>query len=415
MGYLITIVILAGINIVAVLGVAILTGYTGLFTIGHAGFMALGGYMSAIMVKELHVPFPLALLIGGTFAGLCSFIIGYPAFRSQLRGDYFAIATLGFSEAIRLLLNNTRGLGESIKNSTSSLGQAFQPAAPLLVKLGGAFGYMNLPNTTNVIVVVVTVALALFFAHMFVTSQYGKNSIAVSQDEVAAQMMGVNLLKTKLISLFISAFYAGVAGGLLGFYFAYLSPSLFTITKSSDLLAAVVFGGVQSLIGPFITAFVLIGVPEVLRAFAEWRLIVYGFLFVIVMIFRPQGLLGYVEMNFERYITTKGRMSRKEWWVDQIPLALVLLIIYVGLSNNFSISSLLLISPWVALILAAQAVISIKRFHDLDRSGWYYLLALIPGIGSLILTIWLGFIKGNEGENRFGPPPSALRYQRPKA
>jgi branched-chain amino acid transport system permease protein len=209
---------------------------------------------------------------------LCSFIIGYPAFRSRLRGDYFAIATLGFSEAIRLLLNNTKALGA--------------------IKLGGAFGYMNIPNHSSVLAVAIATVLALFFAHMFVTSQYGKNCIAIGQDEVAAQMMGVDLLKTKLTALFISAFYAGVAGGLLGFYFAYLSPSFFTITKSSDLLAAVVFGGIQSLIGPFITAFVLVGVPELLRSLAEWRLILYGLLFVVVMIFRPQGLLGYVEMNF---------------------------------------------------------------------------------------------------------------------
>ena len=113
MGYINTIIILGGINIIAALGVAILTGYTGLFTIGHAGFMALGGYMSAIFVKELGVPFPIAILLGGTFSGLCSFIIGYPAFRSELRGDYFAVATLGFSEATRLLLNNTRSMGES--------------------------------------------------------------------------------------------------------------------------------------------------------------------------------------------------------------------------------------------------------------------------------------------------------------
>ena len=98
MGYINAIIILGGINIIASLGVAILTGYTGLFTIGHAGFMALGGYMSAVMVKEFSIPFPIALLIGGAFAGVCSFIIGYPAFRSRLRGDYFAIATLGFSE-----------------------------------------------------------------------------------------------------------------------------------------------------------------------------------------------------------------------------------------------------------------------------------------------------------------------------
>ncbi len=298
MGYINTIIILGGINIIAALGVAILTGYTGLFTIGHAGFMAMGGYMSAIFVKELGVPFPIAILIGGVFAGLTSFIIGYPAFRSQLRGDYFAVATLGFSEATRLLLNNTRGLGESINNAESGVGTLFKSVGPLLVKLGGVFGYMNLPNPTNVAVVAIAVVLAVFFAHMFVTSQYGKNCIAVSQDEVAAQMMGVNLLKTKLIALFISAFYAGVAGGLMAFYFAYLTPSFFTITKSSDLLAAVVFGGIQSLIGPITTAFILVLFPELLRTFAEWRLIIYGFLFVIVMIFRPQGLFGYVEMNF---------------------------------------------------------------------------------------------------------------------
>jgi branched-chain amino acid transport system permease protein len=296
MGYINTIIILGGINIIAVLGVAILTGYTGLFTIGHAGFMALGGYMSAIFVKEFNVPYPIAILLGGTFSGLCSFIIGYPAFRSQLRGDYFAVATLGFSEATRLLLNNTRGLGEGIQASGSGIGMTL---GPLLVKLGGVFGYMNLPNITTVPVVVVAVILALFFAHMFVTSQYGKNCIAISQDEVAAQMMGVNLLKTKMIALFVSTFYAGVAGGLMAFYFAYLTPSFFTLTKSSDLLAAVVFGGIQSLIGPVITGFILVVFPELLRTFAEWRLIIYGFLFVIVMIFRPQGLLGYVEMNFK--------------------------------------------------------------------------------------------------------------------
>jgi branched-chain amino acid transport system permease protein len=295
MGYISAIIILGGINIIAALGVAILTGYTGLFTIGHAGFMALGGYVACILVKEFHAPLILALPVGGLFAGLCSFIIGYPAFRSRLRGDYFAIATLGFAEAVRLLLNNYNDL----------------PAAWRIFKLGGAFGYMNIPSQTTVPVVLVVVLLALFFAHMFVTSQHGKNCIAIGQDEVAAQMMGVNLLRTKLTALFVSAFYAGVAGGLLGLYFAYLSPSFFGIQKSSDLLAAVVFGGIQSLVGPFVTAFVLIGVPELLRSFAEYRLIVYGFLFVVVMIFRPQGLLGYVEMNLNFVRVWWNRLLRR--------------------------------------------------------------------------------------------------------
>ena len=278
MGYINTILILGGINVIAALGVSILTGYTGLFTIGHAGFMALGGYLSAILIKEYNVHFVLALLIGGIFAGIASLIIGYPSFRSRLRGDYFAIATLGFSEAIRLLLNNVKQIGS--------------------INVGGAFGYSIPAGIATVPVVLVALFLAMFFAHMFVTSQYGKNCIAISQDEVAAEMMGVNLLRTKLIALFISAFYAGVAGGFMGLFFAYQSPSFYSITQSSNLLAAVVFGGIQSLIGPFITAFVLVSAPQLLLVLEEWRLIAYGFLFVLVMVFRPQGLLGYFEMNF---------------------------------------------------------------------------------------------------------------------
>jgi branched-chain amino acid transport system permease protein len=275
MGYINTILILGGISVIGALGLAILTGYTGLFSIGHSGFMALGAYMAAVLVVELHVPLVLALLVGGLFAGLCSMIIGYPTFRSNLRGDYFAIATYGIAEAIRLLLNNTYTV------------------------INGAYGYTGIPSKTTLPLVLLAVALALYFAHSFVTSQYGRNCIAVKEDAIAAQMMGVNVVRTKMIALFISAFYAGVAGGLFGFFMAYLSPSMFTMTRSQDLLAAVVFGGMQSLIGPTLAAFVLVAVPEVLRVFSDWRLIIYGLLFVIIMLFRPQGLLGYTEMNFE--------------------------------------------------------------------------------------------------------------------
>lgn len=274
MGYINTIMILGGISVIAALGVAILTGYTGLFSIGHAAFMALGGYAAAYAFMNWHFPFVAALLFGGLFSGLCSLLIGFPTFRSKLTGDYFAIATFGFAEATRLLLNNT------------------------YKSLGGAFGFTGIPQLTTLPIVLISVALAVFFAHSFVTSQYGKNCIAIKQDEVAAQMMGVNLMKTKLTALFISAFFGGVAGGLFGFYMAYLVPSMFTATRSYDLLAAVVFGGMQSLIGPAIAAFVLVAVPELLRFFTEWRLIIYGLLFVIIMIFKPQGLLGYTEMNF---------------------------------------------------------------------------------------------------------------------
>jgi branched-chain amino acid transport system permease protein len=287
MGYISTIIILGGISVIATLGLAILTGYTGMFSIGHAGFMALGGYMAAVLYMQLKVPFVLAIIAGGIFSGFASFLIGYPSFRSRLTGDYFAIATFGFSEAIRLVITNTYPI------------------------IGGAYGYTGIPMLTNAWNVLIFALASVFLAHRFVTSQYGKNCIAVSQDAIAAQMMGVNLLKTKLTALFISAFFAGISGGLLGFYLAYLTPSLFDVTRSSDLLAAVVFGGMQSIIGPTIAAFVLVAVPQLLYSFTEWRLVVYGMLFIIVMVFRPQGLLGYTEMNFTFLRVWLGQLRRR--------------------------------------------------------------------------------------------------------
>lgn len=287
MGYLITITILSCINIIAALGLSILTGYTGLFSMGHAGFMAVGGYSTAVLFMHLHVPFWLALPLGGTIAGLSSFIIGYPAFRGKLRGDYFAIATLGFSEAVRLLFNTTYKL------------------------IGGAYGLTGIPQLTSLPLALGLAAVALAGAHYFVTSQHGKNCVAVGEDEIAAQMMGVNLLKTKLTALFVSAFYAGIAGGLFGFYLGYLSPSYFNLTRSSDLLAAVVFGGMQSLIGPVIATFLIVAVPEALRFLLNWRLVIYGLLFVVIMVFRPQGLLGYRQMNFNWLRKLPARIKQK--------------------------------------------------------------------------------------------------------
>jgi len=277
MGYLQAITILSGCNLLAVLGMAVLTGYTGLFSIGHAGFMALGAYMGGVLGKELGWGLVPCLLGAGLFSGIISLGIGYPAFRSRLRGDYFAIATLGFAEALRLLLNNIHSIGK--------------------IKLGGAYGYMDLPMLKKMTflpdwaVVVVVCLVAIWLTHMFITSQYGMNCIAIRQDESAAQMMGVDLLRTKMLALFVSAFLAALGGALLAFYFGYINPSFFGIQRSSDLLASVVFGGIQSLIGPIITSILIVAVPQL------YRFIVFGLLFVVVMVFRPQGLFGYVQMN----------------------------------------------------------------------------------------------------------------------
>ncbi|MHB0884975.1 MAG: branched-chain amino acid ABC transporter permease [Bacillota bacterium] len=274
MGYLNSILILGGINVLAVVGVAVLTGYTGLFTIGHAAFMAIGGYTAAVLVVKLGQPFWLALVAAGSVAAVSSLIVGYPSLRSKLKGDYFAIAMLGFGEAVRLLLNNTYKV------------------------INGAIGFTGIPLLTTSTLVVVLDIVGIILVRNFVISQYGKNCVAIREQEVAAELMGIDVLKTKLWALGISAFYGGVAGGLFGFYMTYLAPGMFTSQKSSDLLAGVVFGGMSSITGPVLAAFLLVVLPELLRFLFVWRLVIYGLLFVIIMVFRPQGLLGYRDINW---------------------------------------------------------------------------------------------------------------------
>jgi len=285
MGYLNSIFILGGINVLAVVGVAVLTGYTGLFTIGHAAFMAIGGYTAAVLVVKLNQPFWLGLVAAGFAAALSSLIVGYPTLRSKLKGDYFAIAMLGFGEAVRLLLNNTYKV------------------------INGAIGFTGIPLYTTSLLVLALDIVGIWLIRNFVISQYGKNCVAIREQEVAAELMGIDVMKTKLWALAISAFYAGVAGGLFGFYMTYLVPSMFTSSKSSDLLAAVVFGGINSLTGPVLAAFLLVALPELLRFLYVWRLVIYGLLFVIIMIFRPQGLLGYRDISWASLKRFAGRLG----------------------------------------------------------------------------------------------------------
>ena len=295
MGYINAIIILGGINIIAALGVSILTGYTGLFTIGHAGFMALGGYTSAILIKVFRRALPPgACLLGGLLAGVLQ--------------PHHRLPVLSQPPARRLLRHRHPGLFRGDPPAAEQR-QGDRPD-----QVGGAFGYSHSIHTDHVIllVVLVTVALALFFAHMFVTSQYGKNCIAISQDEVAAEMMGVNLLKTKLIALFISAFYAGVAGGLLGLFFAYLSPSFYThhtvvqpagrgglwrhpVTDRALHHRLCADRGAASALVPGRVA------PDCLWLFVRGG---DGL--------PPQGLLGYVEMNFNFVNALWGKLTARK-------------------------------------------------------------------------------------------------------
>lgn len=264
------ILILSGINLMAVLGLSLLTGFTGLFSFGHAGFMAIGGYTAATMTVKFHWPFIPALLMGALVAALVSGLIG--KLTLNLKGDYFCIATLGFGEATRLILDNVQ-------------------------YFGGARGWPGIPNYTNLINVLIINVVAVIILANLIRSRHGRNMIAVREEELASQIVGINVFKYKLMSLMISAAYAGIAGGLMAHYMTFLQPKMFSLVKSTELTIIVIFGGLGSISGSVLGAVVLTALPEVLRTFSNWRLVVYGLAVIIIMISRPEGLMGGYEFT----------------------------------------------------------------------------------------------------------------------
>jgi branched-chain amino acid transport system permease protein len=270
--YLKGILMLAGISIIPVLGLALLTGFTGLFSFGNAAFMSIGGYTTAYLMVNVGVPFIPSVLIGGVVASLGALLIG--KYTLKLKGDYFCIATLGFGEAFRLILDN------------------FQP-------FGGARGWAGLPLKTDLTTVIIFDIIAIIIMVNIVRSKQGRNMIAVREEELASQVIGINVFKTKMMSFVISAFYGGIGGGLLACYLGFLQPKMFALTKSTELTIIVIFGGLGSISGGVLGSLVLVILPELLRSFANWRLVIYGVVVVFIMIARPEGLIGGKEITFK--------------------------------------------------------------------------------------------------------------------
>jgi len=268
--YVMGILTLAGINLMTVLGLSLLTGFTGLFSFGHAGFMAIGGYATALMTVIFHWTFIPALLAGGLAAALVSAALGKVTL--NLKGDYFCIATLGFGEAIRLILDNV---------------QTF----------GGARGWPGIPHYTNFWNVIGINIVAIIVLANLIRSRHGRNMIAVREEELASQIVGIDVFKYKMTSLVISAAYAGIAGGLMGHYMTFLQPKMFSLAKSTELTIIVIFGGLGSISGSVLGALVLTSLPEILRAFSSWRLVFYGLAVIFIMISRPEGLMGGYELT----------------------------------------------------------------------------------------------------------------------
>ena len=293
MDYIIGVGTLVGINMIAVLGVSILTGFTGLFSLGHAGFMAIGGYTSGVLTKLLGLPMFVGVIAGMLLAMLVGIIIGYPTLK--LKGDYFVIATLGIGEVVKLVIEN------------------------LTTLTGGARGFSDVPKGTTFIVVWVIVIVVILVLKNFLRYKHGRNCIAIREQELAATAIGINVANYKLLAMAISCALCGLSGALLGHYIHYLHPSMYNMLKSDELIMTVILGGYGSLTGSIIATVILTSLPELLRVegIQEWRMFLFGLLVVLVIIFKPSGLMGAREIagkeikNFFIKVFSRGKKDAK--------------------------------------------------------------------------------------------------------
>jgi branched-chain amino acid transport system permease protein len=272
MDYFLSTAAFTGITLVGVLGVYLITGLTGLFSLGQAAFMAIGGYVSAVLVKNLNVPVPLAVVAAiatGTLAGL---LVGYPTVR--LRRDYISLVTLGFGEAIVAVLNNSANI------------------------TGGAMGISGIPQLTTLPVLGVSVAVCLAIVILYKNSKYGRQCLALRSDELAAKSMGIDVCRVKLVTFLLASAITSYSGVLFGFYTTYLEPAAFNWVISAEWTIIVFVGGVNSLTGAVLATILLSGLPELLRFAAEWRVAIYCVIVLLIINYRTSGIMGERELSW---------------------------------------------------------------------------------------------------------------------
>lgn len=277
--YLLDVLVGIGINVILAVSLNLVNGHTGQFSLGHAGFMAVGAYLSAAITvfagPKLLGPgaglvatsglFLGALLVGGLSAAFAGLLVGVPSLR--LRGDYLALVTLGFGEIIRVIFQNV-GV------------------------LGGALGLNGIPSYTTISWVLAFAAFAVFTVTCLVNSTYGRGFLATHDDEIAAEAVGLDTTRYKIVAFVIGAFFAGIAGGLYGHFKLTITPTGFDFTRSIEVVVMVILGGMGNTLGVILAAILLTVLPELLRPIAEYRMILYSLLLIILMIVRPQGLFN---------------------------------------------------------------------------------------------------------------------------
>jgi branched-chain amino acid transport system permease protein len=277
--YFLRVIVTVGINITLAVSLNLVNGYTGQFSLGHAGFMCVGAYTSAVLTMfvapklfgntlvpgELNssLVFLCAIIIAGLIAALSGLLVGIPSLR--LKGDYLAIVTLGFGEIIRIIFLNI-------------------PA------VGAARGLPGIPTYTNLFWAYALAFITIYVVLSIVHSTYGRGFIAVHDDEIAAEAMGINTTRYKIIAFAVSAFFAGTAGALYAHYKTFISPNGFDFMRSIEIVVMVILGGMGNTIGVIAAAILLTILPEILRPIEDYRMIIYSLLLIILMLTRPQGL-----------------------------------------------------------------------------------------------------------------------------
>lgn len=278
--YFLDVLTSAGIAVILAISLNLVMGFAGQFSLGHAGFMSVGAYLSSGITIYLgpHILasgssaltqgafFFGALVLGGLAAAFAGLLVGVPSLR--LKGDYLALVTLGFGEIIRVIFQN-------------------------LEPLGGALGLNGIPPYTTIFWVLAWAAITIFVIHCLIHSTYGRGFLATHDDEIAAEAIGLNTTRYKITAFVIGAFFAGIAGGLYGHFKLTIMPTGFDFTKSIEIVVMVILGGMGNTVGVILAAILLTILPEVLRPIAEYRMVIYSFLLIVLMISRPQGLFNF--------------------------------------------------------------------------------------------------------------------------
>ncbi|MET0291873.1 MAG: branched-chain amino acid ABC transporter permease [Steroidobacteraceae bacterium] len=276
--YFLDVALMCAVNITLAVSLNLINGYTGQFSLGHAGFMGVGAYSAAMLTTaggaallpfvggQTWALFPLALIVGGLAASVAGLVVGVPSLR--LKGDYLAIVTLGFGEIIRVVLQN-------------------------IDAVGGSRGLIGIPGYANLFWAYGFAAVAIYVVWTMVHSTYGRGFLAVADDEIAAEAMGINTTRYKITAFLVGAFFAGIAGGVYAHFKQYIAPQGFGFDRSIEIVVMVILGGMGNTAGVILAAILLTVLSETLRQFGDFRMIIYSLAIIVLMIVRPQGLFTW--------------------------------------------------------------------------------------------------------------------------